>query len=174
MPAAPRLIAASLLAAQRLRSREPKIPRWLPPRSTCSPPAGLRTGLWRIARAGLAPPVPPVLSDRDQASPTPSQRNSHPLTDADARDNTMRIWQYVLADAAIPGRREPPLQHLAPPDPPPDNQVIGKATIPSKRHRFLATYQSPDSFFSGAFGEATRWSIFRLRGLQLAGWLRAS
>src|SRR5207245_1838305 len=31
----------------------------------------LATGAWRTARAGLTPPVPPVLSGRDQAAATP-------------------------------------------------------------------------------------------------------
>jgi hypothetical protein len=30
-----------------------------------------RSGLWQTAHTGPAPPIPPVLSGRDQASPTP-------------------------------------------------------------------------------------------------------
>src|SRR5439155_14407840 len=37
------------------------------------------TGPWRTARAGPAPPVRPVLSGRDQASPTPTMTIPHPL-----------------------------------------------------------------------------------------------
>ena len=38
------------------------------------------TGPGRTARAGPAPPVPPVLSGRDQASPTPTMTIPHPLS----------------------------------------------------------------------------------------------
>jgi hypothetical protein len=55
-------------------------------------PAGL-PGPWRTACADPAHPVPPVLSGRDQASATPSIAISHPLTSADARKITIRIWQ---------------------------------------------------------------------------------
>jgi hypothetical protein len=51
------------------------------------------TGRWQTARAGHALPVSPVLSGRDQASATPSIAISHPLTGAEARENTMRMWQ---------------------------------------------------------------------------------
>src|ERR1700730_6796995 len=43
--------------------------------------------------AGSAPPVPPVLSGRDQASPTPFNDNSHPLTYAAPGRNITRRWQ---------------------------------------------------------------------------------
>src|SRR6266576_4042440 len=56
--------------------------------STTSRAAGRRdcpTGPWRTARAGLAPPVPPVLSGRDQASPIPKNDNPAPAQGADVR-----------------------------------------------------------------------------------------
>jgi hypothetical protein len=56
-------------------------------------PAGLPDRPWRTARPRLAHPVPPVLSGRDQASATPSIAIPHPLTDADAQESTMLIWQ---------------------------------------------------------------------------------
>ena len=51
------------------------------------------TGPGRTARADRALPVPPVLSGRDQASPTPSMTISHPLAGVDAQESTMPIWQ---------------------------------------------------------------------------------
>jgi hypothetical protein len=44
-------------------------------------------------RAGPAPPVSPVLSGRDQASPTPTMTIPHPLGAPDARIGIIRIWQ---------------------------------------------------------------------------------
>jgi len=57
---------------------------------------GLRAGdaLHLGRRQQSSPPVPPVLSGRDQASPTPPTAISHPLTGANARENTMRPWQF--------------------------------------------------------------------------------
>ena len=64
-------------------------------RLTWSRPTGgdCPIGASKTARAGPAPPVPPVLSGRDQASATPSIAMSHPLTGADAGKSTIRTWQ---------------------------------------------------------------------------------
>jgi hypothetical protein len=61
-------------------SREPRGPRDCP------------TDLGRTARAGPAHPVPPVLSGRDQASPTPSNRNLTPADGLSVRECRMRLW----------------------------------------------------------------------------------
>jgi hypothetical protein len=45
--------------------------------SSAARPRDCPTGPWKTARAGPAPPVPPALSGRDQASPTPSIAISH-------------------------------------------------------------------------------------------------
>ena len=55
-------------------------------------PRDCPTDLGRTARAGPAHPVPPVLSGRDQASPTPSNRNLAPADGLSARECIMRLW----------------------------------------------------------------------------------
>ena len=52
-----------------------------------------RSGPWQTVRPGPASPVPPVLSGRDQASPTSHSLLSHPLRGARCREGIIRLWQ---------------------------------------------------------------------------------
>src|SRR5207237_1483914 len=63
---------------------------------------------WRFktARAPVPRwPVLPVLSGRDQALATPSIANARPLAGIDAREVTLRLWQWRVVDAATRGGR---------------------------------------------------------------------
>src|SRR5262249_26776717 len=57
-----------------------------------------RLGCGYVARLesdeiGVTPPVSPILSGRDQASPNSPSQIANLLTTADARDGTTRLWQ---------------------------------------------------------------------------------
>ncbi len=64
--------------------------------SSAARPRDCPTGPWKTARAGPAPPVPPVLSGRDQASPTPSIAISHR-----SRAPMPRRLQYEYSNCVI-------------------------------------------------------------------------
>jgi hypothetical protein len=69
--------------------------------SRAAGPRDSPTGPWRTARAGPSFPVSPVLSGRDQASPTPSIAIPHPLGGWQCAESTMRIWQLRVSAASM-------------------------------------------------------------------------
>ena len=89
----------------RRRDQRPVIPSTAVRRDRCRARQGVctilapdfwrdcRIGPWQTASARPAPPVPPVLSGRDQASPTPAMttrtRSRMPMPPR----NTVRLWQ---------------------------------------------------------------------------------